>query len=109
MKKIAALLMALTMALSVTACSGDTTSTADNSTTSESSESSATTASTGETSGEGLTIAYVTSALTTQIFRDQVQAMQDYCDEQGINFMYTAQEQTEKQLEAIEQLHCSGR
>lgn len=109
MKKIAALLMALTMALSVTACGGDTTSTSgDTSTTSGSSESGASTASTGETSGEGLTIAYVTSALTTQIFRDQVQAMQDYCDEQGITFMYTAQEQTEKQLEAIDNYIALG-
>lgn len=105
MKKIAALLIAMTMALSVTACSNDTAPDSGSASTGESQS----TAQTAETSdGEGLTIAYVTSALTTQIFRDQVQAMQDYCDEQGINFMYTAQEQTEKQLEAIDNYIAMG-
>lgn len=50
-----------------------------------------------------ITIAYVTSPLTTQIFRDQVAAMQKYCDEIGVNFVYSADsDQVDKMLEACE-------
>ena len=37
-----------------------------------------------------ITVAYAVSALTTQIFRDQVTALEAYAKEIGINFMYTA-------------------
>lgn len=55
-----------------------------------------------------ITIAYVTSALTTQIFRDQVTALQNYCDEIGVNFVYTAQEDIGKQLEACDNYISMG-
>ena len=55
-----------------------------------------------------ITIAYVTSALTTQIFRDQVTALEDYCKEIGVNFVYTAQEDEAKQLEACDNYISMG-
>ncbi len=55
-----------------------------------------------------ITIAYVTSALTTQIFRDQVTAMEKYCKEIGVNFLYTAEEDMGAQLEACENYISMG-
>ena len=55
-----------------------------------------------------ITIAYVTSDLTTQIFRDQVTAMQKYCDEIGVNFVYTATQETTDQLTACDNYIAMG-
>lgn len=63
--------------------------------------------STGKDLGD-ITIAYVTSPLTTQIFRDQVTAMEAYCKEIGVKFVYTAVEETEKQLEACDNYVAMG-
>jgi len=55
-----------------------------------------------------ITVAYVTGALTTQIFRDQVQALQAYSDQIGIKFLYTAEEETSAQITACENYISMG-
>ena len=107
MKKLITMLLCLTLIVSLFAGCG-------------SKDSGATTAAPAQTSGEqttaadgekalsDITIAYVTGALTTQIFRDQVEAMKKYCDEIGVNFLYTATEDQDKQLEACDNYTAMG-
>lgn len=102
MKKLMALLLVLALGMSLTACSGGAeTSTDSQSEAADSGDS-------GAKENSDITIAYSTNALTTQIFRDQVTAMQEYCDEIGVNFLYSAQEQTDAQLEAIDNYIAMG-
>lgn len=96
-------MMALAAAtLGLTACGGS------GSSSTASSAPASTAGETGEKALSDITIAYVTSDLTTQIFRDQVAAMQKYCDEIGVNFVYTANEDVDKQLEACDNYVAMG-
>lgn len=107
MKKALAVLLALVFTLSFAACGGGGSSSTAAST-AASSASVAQAASDKTLSNSDITVAYVTSALTTQIFRDQVTALQAYADEIGINFVYTAEEQVSDQVTAAENYISMG-
>lgn len=82
-KKLAALLLALVMVLGLAACGGTTnpTPTPNNS--------SAGTEEPGKKDNSDITIAYVSGALTNEIFAMQVEAMEKYCKEIGVTFLNT--------------------
>ena len=99
MKKVLAFAMAFVMMLSLAGC-GATPSSSATAATSTSTSASGKTAATKDLSD--ITIAYVTGELTTQIFRDQVEAMKNYCAQIGVNFVYTANKDEDKLLEACD-------
>lgn len=100
MRKILAFILALAAALTLTACDSGV------ATPSSSVQGAADGAGTKDLSD--LTIAYVTGELTTQIFRDQVEAMKAYCKEIGVNFVYTVNADEGKQLEACDNYIAMG-
>lgn len=108
MKKLIAMLLCLTMVVGVLAGCGSGTATAPAATQAPNAEAPATPAAEGEKALSDITIAYVTGALTTQIFRDQVAAMTDYCKEIGVNFVYTANADQDKLLEACDNYIAMG-
>ena len=105
MKKLIAMLLCLTMFAGVLAgCGSSSAAPVAETKTAEA----AAPAAEGEKALSDITIAYVTGALTTQIFRDQVDAMTKYCDEIGVKFVYTANENTDKLLEACDNYIAMG-
>lgn len=111
MKKLIAMLLCLAMVAGVLAgCGSGSSSSAPAATQAANADAPAAEApaAEGEKALSDITIAYVTSSLTTQIFRDQVTAMEDYCKEIGVKFVYSAQESTDAQLEAIDNYIAMG-
>lgn len=99
-RNLLSLLMALTLLLSVlSGCSGNT---ANNSNKDASTNAPDSASTSGTQDLSDITIAYVTNGLTTQIFRDQVTAMEEYSKEIGCNFVYTAVDDVDAQLAAID-------
>ena len=101
MKKTLAIILVLLLALFVTACDGSDQAT--NAT--ESEETASTVENTGETEDvdySDITIAYAASSLTNEIFAMQIEAMQKYCDEIGVKFLYKPSEDNEGKIAAIE-------
>lgn len=105
MKKLIAMLLCLAMMSGILAGCGSSSASKGNTADAPVAE---TPAADGEKVLSDITIAYVTSALTTQIFRDQVTAMEEYCKEIGVKFVYSAQEETDAQLEAIDNYIAMG-
>lgn len=100
LKRLISSLLALAAIVSMAGCnsSGSGSQAAGSAATPGSSD----TSSTKTIDNSKITVAYVTSSLTTQIFRDQVQALQDYSNKIGIKFLYTAKENTSDQITACE-------
>ncbi len=111
-KKLGATLLAATMLTSLVACSAPAsdTATTEGGTTEAGTTEAGTTTEGGDTAkaNSDITIAYVTGSLTTQIFRDQVTALEEYCKEIGVKFVYTAQEDIGKELEACDNYISMG-
>lgn len=105
MKKVLAFAMAFVMLLGLAGC-GATPSSSAAAATSTSTSESGKPAATKDLSD--ITIAYVTGELTTQIFRDQVEAMKNYCAQIGVNFVYTANKDEDKLLEACDNYIAMG-
>ena len=112
MKKLLAIILVLLVASFMVACNSDagqTTETAETATKAEESAAAeeATQEATEQEASEevdysDITIAYACSSLTNEIFAMQVEAMQAYCDEIGVNFLYKPSEDNEGKLNAIE-------
>ncbi len=105
MKKTLAIILVLLLALFVTACDKTT----EEQTTATSTESEGTTVTETESVDySDITIAYACSSLTNEIFAMQVEAMQNYCDEIGVNFLYKPSEDNEGKIAAIENYKSMG-
>ena len=103
MKKVVALVLALAMSLSLVACGGSDSSSA--------APSSGTPSSAASTAGKDLsdiTVAYVCSELTNEIFAMQVEAMEAYAKEIGVNFVYKQTKDTGEKITACENYISSG-
>ena len=107
MKKVVAFVLALAMSLSLVACGGsDSSSTPAGST--AGAGSSAAGASTAGKDLSDITVAYVCSELTNEIFAMQVEAMEAYAKELGINFVYKQTKDTGEKITACENYISSG-
>ena len=116
MKKVLVLLLALVMVFSFAACDKEdkTEETGTPKVTDPVKETGADTTDpvketeAGLKANEDITVAYVSSALTNQVFRDQMTALEAYAEEIGINFVYTAESANSGKITACENYIAMG-
>lgn len=119
MRKVLSIILAATMAMGLTACSGGSTGTSSNTTTTQAPAAEETTAKaaadavkeavTGEATGEGYSIGFSPYTLTNEYFVAVLDGVQKACEELGCELIYfDAQNDPTQQATQIDDMIASG-